>query len=206
MTAPNQPNPYATGGPIPPPAPTTPAPADTIPPAPKRKSRLPLVLGITGGLILLLAVLGIGIAIGGMGNDKAGTPSARDAGQTANAAPIDAGEPGVPTDEPTEQPTAGPTPRVRDFALRPKITDKECFGSAGCSVTLKVQAEYVGPALNPDDTYEVTYEIRGVEEGPQIGSFEMTGDTYEVNEEFVDTKSSKSVITIKVTSVDKVGI
>jgi hypothetical protein len=77
-----------------------------------------------------------------------------------------------------------------------------------CHMTA-VQGEttgYNGPTLSDDDTWLVTYEISGVDDGPLIGSFEMTGDEYTVNEEDVQTKSSKSKVTVKVTSVEKVGL
>lgn len=216
MTTPGYPNP----DPLPPPPPPAPGQytggyiAPDINPAnswiqkdaaPKRKHRGLLILALAGGFVLLLAVLGIGMAIGGMSGTPTAKPTAASAWDREQAAKAAASN-NAPTTEPAAESTGGPTPAIGDIALHPKITSKECFGSAGCFITLKVQAEYSGPLLNPDDTWLVTYEINGVEDGPQIGSFELTGTTYDMNEENVSTKSSRSKITIKTTSVEKVGL
>lgn len=103
-------------------------------------------------------------------------------------------------------PAVSVTPKAADIKLTAKITDKQCFGSAGCLITFKVNMAYSGPDLSTDDTWEVTYEVTGIKDGPMIGSFDITGDTYDVNEVNVDTTSSKKKISIKVTGVDKVGI
>lgn len=181
-----------------------PYPVPPAPQTPRKRPRwlLPVLIGV--GAVLLLCV-GVGVLGAFLPDKPAASPTAKPA--TATAEPVTATTaPAAPTTQPTTEAPAAKTPAVKDFALRAKVTDKECFGSAGCNVTLKVQAEYGGPVLSPDDTWEVTYEVRGVEDGPQIGSFTITGDTYEVNEEYVSTKTSKSQITIKVTDVEKVGI
>jgi hypothetical protein len=117
----------------------------------------------------------------------------------------------VPSTEPavtedTPEPTSGPTPATSDIKLKVKVTDKECFGSAGCNVGIKLQLSYSGPALSPDDTFAVTYEVTGGEDGPVIGTVEMSNGQYEVPQETLSTKSSKSKISAKVTGVEKVGI
>lgn len=169
-----------------------------IQPPKKSRRRLWLILAAAGALVIVIAVtVAITLAM------QSGTKT-RPAAQTAwdrEQAQLD------PTPETTtEAPAATPTPTVSDFTLKPKITSKECFGSAGCLLTLKVNAEYSGPVLSEDDTWQITYEIRGIEDGPLIGSFEMSGTQYQVQEENVDTKSTKSKVTIKVTSVEKVGL
>jgi hypothetical protein len=184
------------------PAMTIPTPPDTDPGpptrAPRRKSRAPWL--ILAGLILL-GVLGLIVIV-------AAAPSPPSTGR-----PVQQYDPGVPTvtgTEPTDEATAAPAapsrPKLSDIKLTAKITDKECFGSAGCNVEFKVRMAYSGPALDHDDTWEITYEVTGVEDGPLIGTFELTGDQYEVNEELVSTTSSKKKIAIAVTDVEKVGI
>lgn len=106
----------------------------------------------------------------------------------------------------TEAPTVGPTPQVKDITLTVKVTDKQCFGLAGCNVDIKLDLGYVGPSLSPDDTFEVTYQVTGDESGPIIGTLELTGDQYTVPEHSLSTRSSRTKILVKVTGVDKVGI
>jgi hypothetical protein len=102
--------------------------------------------------------------------------------------------------------SAGYTPKPSDFALTTKITDKQCFGSAGCNISLEVKMAYGGQDLSAGDTWLITYEITGDESGPIVGSIEVKGDTYEVNRESLSTKNSKTKIDIKVTDVEKRGL
>jgi hypothetical protein len=187
---PGQPSPYATGY-IPAPQQQTPAP---------KKSRLPLILAAIVGLAVVIAVT-VGITVAAQHGSspaasKTSGQSAWDKEQQAAAAT---------TPDPTP-PVVDNTPAASDLKLTLKTTDKQCFGSAGCNLTVKVNLGYNGPALSTDDTWQITYEIGGVTDGPLIGSFELTGDEYTVNEENVETKSSKSKVTVKVTSVEKVGL
>ena len=63
------------------------------------------------------------------------------------------------------------------------------------------------PDLSEDDTWIVTYEVSGVEDGPQINTIEVTGDTYSHDEtELASTSSSSKKLTVKVTDVEKQGI
>jgi hypothetical protein len=186
--------------------PGPPPPSESLllpqPPSAPKKRRLWLILAAAAGLFILIATI-IGITLGA----TSGTPRTSTAtGYNAEDQQRQLDE--TPAEEPTTEPAAtAATPQVKDIALRAKITEKKCYGyGAGCNVGFKVEAEYIGPTLSPDDTWLVTYQVNGVEDGPVIGSFEMTGDQYTVNEEFVGTKSSKSKITIKVTDVEKVGI
>lgn len=96
-------------------------------------------------------------------------------------------------------------PTAADFKLRVKTLDKECFGSAGCNVTFRVEVTYVPVLpLDPSKTYEVTYEITGGEE-EMISTLEVTGDTASVPEdEFISTSSSKAQLKAKVTEVAEI--
>jgi hypothetical protein len=95
-------------------------------------------------------------------------------------------------------------PTAADFKIGVKILERKCFGSAGCNVTFRITPDYTGAALDPSITWLVTYEVHGVEDGPQINSFEVTGDeaSFE-SEERAQTKSSKTKLTVKVTDVTR---
>lgn len=167
----------------------------TPPPAPKT-TRQRLI--IAGALVAAIVVGGFALAAA----DKGPTPGAKPTAQTAwdreQAQRKIAG-----TVDPTPEPTEGPTPIAASFELTPKITDKACFGSAGCNVTFEVNVGYSGPELDPSDTWRITYEVSGVEDGPLIGTIELTGTQYEQPTENVSTTSSKSKLKIKVTEVEK---
>lgn len=174
------------------------APIPAGPPPPKRRPLWPWLVAFALLGVCLLAVLF------SAGNYKPGSappapPTATD--EAWRHATV------TPTTDPAVAAPAVETPvlKASDLKLTPKITDKQCFGSAGCSVTFKVKVAYSGPLLSDQDTWEVTYQVTGVEDGPMIGSFQVTGDQYQVNEEFASTSSSSKAIVIKVTSVDKIS-
>jgi hypothetical protein len=150
-----------------------------------------VVLGLVG---LLCAFIGLGALVG----DDEPKTRAESAAAATGATPIAA----VP--ELAETPTPlGYKPKPSDFKLTAKITDKECFGSAGCSVSFRVDVEYSGLPLGESVTWLIIYEINGVEDAPEVGSLEMTGTQALGQEEDVSTTSSKSKIALKVTSVEK---
>lgn len=105
--------------------------------------------------------------------------------------------------EPAEPATASyAAPTIKDFALKVKTLKKECFGSAGCNVTFRVELTKVsGGDLDPDKTYELTYDIRGGEDS-FTNTLEITSDKYSYDDkEFISTKSSKSVLKAVITDV-----
>jgi hypothetical protein len=173
------------------------------PPQPAKKRRPLMWIAIAA-----LSVLVGGALLGGIldATDGNGTPAA---GHSKAALPQDPCGGGLCQTEPVVAATTPDviyTPKAKDFELTPKVTSKQCFGSAGCSVDIEVRVGYEGSTLSENDTWQVTYQLTGDESGPIIGSFELTGTTYDVNKEFLSTKSSKTKISIKVTDVEKVGL
>lgn len=189
---------------IPPPPPQQPGPPAYSPPGPPpaKKKRSPLMwILLAGAAVFVLIVAAVGVTVAVMSGQDTGSRSS----QLSQPEPLlDEGEIGV--QETTAAPAPGPSPAVADFKLTPKVTDKQCFGSAGCSLELQVEVEYNGPVLDQDDTWLVTYEVSGDESGPIIGSLELSGTTFEASTESLSTKNSKTKVAIKVTDVDKVGI
>jgi hypothetical protein len=93
-------------------------------------------------------------------------------------------------------------PSKSHFKLSVKTLKKECFGSAGCNVTYRILVDYSGPALDPSKTYEVTYDVRGGEDGPVTNTLTVTGDQSSVDsQESLSTSSSKAKLTAVVTDV-----
>lgn len=174
-----------------------------LPPEPRRAN---LAWIIPAAVVVALAVFGAGWM---------GGSSYSDNNRTDVAAAVAAVAPPDPTGQAVSDPlptdggapaTGGPTLVASAIELTPKVIDKQCFGSAGCNVSIKVQMSYGGPDLSPDDTFAVTYQVTGDESGPIIGTFEVTGSQYTEQEESLSTRSSKTKISIKVTGVEKVGI
>ncbi|MBY8870499.1 hypothetical protein K7640_01425 [Micromonospora sp. PLK6-60] len=92
-------------------------------------------------------------------------------------------------------------PTKKDFKLAVKVLRKQCFGSAGCNITYRIDVTYTGSGLDPAKTYEVTYEVRGGED-PAVNTFEVTGETASVQqEETGSTRRSGDKLTAVVTDV-----
>lgn len=168
---------------------------------PRKKPRWPW---LAAGALALALILGAGTVIavsaGGDQPPAAKPASAWEAEQVRKAQQPQGAAPAATTEIPAAVPDAA------EIKLTPKVTRKKCFGSAGCNIDFKIEMEYLGSPLSGSDTWEVTYEVNGVEDGPMVGTLELNGTTFTSSEESVSTTSSKKKITIKVTDVEKVGL
>jgi hypothetical protein len=104
-------------------------------------------------------------------------------------------------------PESYPTPKPSDFTMTMKVTEKKCFGSAGCNVGFELTLVYIGPALRPDSTWDVTYDVTGADD-PYTNTMTVTcdsnGQPFEYRQEdneMVQTAKSSSKLTIVVTAV-----
>ncbi|MFI1996069.1 hypothetical protein [Actinoplanes sp. NPDC020271] len=163
----------------------------------KSRSTAGIVTTVGAGVVILMALTVLGtLAITRDDKPEAvaspATASAWDLEQAANDTEP---EPAATTAAP------GPTPAASDLTLTPKITRKQCFGSAGCHVDIKVEVGYAGPTLSEDDTWEVTYQVSGAESGPIVGTFELTGTKYDQDEISLSTRTSSTKISVKVTDI-----
>lgn len=108
--------------------------------------------------------------------------------------------------EPTKTTPPARVLGVKDLVPSLKITDKQCFGSAGCNVRYRVSLTVKGTQMPAEtDSYEVTYEVRGGEDGAVVGSTVLEGLEYDREEDMVSTKSSKTKLSVVITSVEKLS-
>ncbi len=197
----------------------TPPPSEPRPPADTSWVETTKTTGGSRKLLVALAVIGalvlagaaVAITLYATQPDRkpaaAKSPSAWDIEQAqrraAEKANIDSET--LPDPAPT---TEGPELKAADVKLSLKTIDKQCFGSAGCNVSVQVQAKHaggLGTFVTPD-TWLVTYEIRGGSDGPTIGSFEISDGSYDMNTEDLSTASSGTKLTVKVVDVEKQGL
>lgn len=92
-----------------------------------------------------------------------------------------------------------------DFSLKVRKTSEECFGSGvGCLVEFKVVPEYTGEADLDTINADVTYQVSGLEEGPQTNTITFDSGKYDVyeTENSGDTTSRGVKLTAKVTRVE----
>ena len=93
-------------------------------------------------------------------------------------------------------------PCGRGIKLTVNTRKKECFGSAGCNVTYQVDATWFQD-FDPSVTYDLTYEVRGGEDGPVVNTMTIDGDNFtHETDELIQTRSSKTKLTALVTSVE----
>ena len=209
MTAPPPPpdqptQPLPPGGWGPPPGPPSPA----TPKAPRTfTGRQVLAVAAVVGVI----AFGLGAVVGNGGGTSSETPKAASStGQsvtaTTEAEVTTTTEAEVTTTTEAEVTTAAgayDTPKPSDFKLTVKTLSKQCFGSAGCNLTYRIQAGWHG-TYDPDKTYEVVYEVHGDESGPQTNNFTVTGDKYQVEQvEIASTRSAGVKLTTRVVSVEE---
>ncbi|MFT4293940.1 MAG: hypothetical protein QM582_00840 [Micropruina sp.] len=110
----------------------------------------------------------------------------------------------TPSSEPTETEPAEPAePTAADFVLKVKTTKKQCFGSAGCNVSIKVDVAYVGAGSVDDlpSNVDITFEVKGGED-PYTSTIELEDGKYSPDKTLISTKTSKAKLTAKITDVD----
>lgn len=170
--------------------------APTQPP-PKARSRWK-----TPAIALASFVIGAGAAGAGTAGDNASSAKPT-ATVTVTAQAAAAPAPEASTTTTTEAaPAADYVPQPKDFRVTLSIVSKQCFGSAGCNITYRINPKYVGPPTASGLDLTVTYQVDGGESGPQINSFTIEDNTASYDqEEMISTKSSKSKLSVKVTQV-----
>jgi len=157
---------------------------------------------------LLVGIVGVAGLVAGLGIGSLGGGSARTAQPFVTVtdtprviATVTVTGPAAPAAAATQAPASG-TPKPADFKLTIKVLSKQCFGSAGCNVTFRIDPNYTGPTIPDDRAYQVIYAVRGGEDGTQTNSFTMTGMNAQYDsEEILSTKSSRAKLTAKVTEV-----
>jgi hypothetical protein len=161
------------------------------------KGRQVLVLALAVGAACLILGSAIGAAVARLDQTAGMRPSV--AAATRPPATAAAEEPAT-----TEPAAVYPEPKPSDFDLKVKVLKKENFGSAGSLVTFRIEAGW-SKTYDPDETYEVTYEVRGPEDGPMVNTFKVTGDEYRTQrEETTSTPSASTRLTARVTDVQEV--
>jgi hypothetical protein len=176
--------------PTPPPLPDFPPP----PPQPK-KSRTNLII-IASAAAVIAAIVGTGIVVA-QSRDGGGKPAA-------------ASKSSAPAAKAAAEPDPSPTYEVLDkdsFVMTLKTTKRQCFGSAGCNVTVEPELSYVGAGdIDPDATYDITYKIHGDESGPVIETAELSDESnLSYTPSLIQTASSSTKVTVDITDVTEEG-
>ncbi|MFD8223876.1 hypothetical protein ACFV16_06850 [Streptomyces massasporeus] len=92
--------------------------------------------------------------------------------------------------------------------MKLRTTERQCFGSAGCNMTVEPRLSYLGLTedIDPDAVYEITYEIRGGESGPVIETAELSDRTsLNFTPTVLSTASASSKVSVEITDVTVQG-
>lgn len=173
-------------------------PRPPLPPAPPRGTRRRTVIALAAGAVVLIgATAGITTAI-------VSDPKGSDVQTKASAPAVTSAAPtSPPVEETTEETLYNPYPSSDDFRIELKTTRKQCFGSAGCNVTVEPDVTYAGVLpVDPSQTISITYEIHGDKSGPIIETMELTDqDQLSYSKVSLSTPDSSTKVTAKVTDV-----
>ena len=199
----NLPQPPAAPPPpvLPPPAFPPPSPIEASVPSTKRRANA-VVIGSAAAVIAAIVTTGIVV----VGATTGSTPN--DDKPSTTAASSSAGEDlAAPFAEPDPEPDPEPPYAQVDadsFSIDLRTTERQCFGSAGCNVTVEPELTYLGTStdLDPDAVYEITYEIHGDESGPVIQTAELTNQTsLSYRPSLISTASASTELSVEITDI-----
>lgn len=150
---------------------------------------------------VLLAVAAVAAFMVGVAAVSSPAPKPRPPAMFIDGTPLD---PAAPAPDPETAPAAGPLLSADDIHLTVKITKQSCYGSAGCNVEYHVAAGWPPSADVATGGYRVTYEVAGVEDGPQINTLTITDTTSYTSDstEFASTTHRVKKLTATVTDVE----
>lgn len=176
---------------------TTPPMPGFPPPSPAPKKPRNWVI-ITSAAAVIAAIIGTGLFVVNSRDDDS-KPAATSA--SSSPAEDEDVEP-APVEEPEPEPTYAEL-SASDFTIELRTTRRQCFGSAGCNVTVEPELSYTGVEdIDPDAVYEITYEIRGDEDGPVIETAELSDETtLNFTQSLISTASASAKLSVKVTDV-----
>lgn len=157
-----------------------------------------LVSGLVGLLVGVGATLGTVALTTGLGEDEV---TAEPESSTSAAPDSSTEHSPEPTEEPTESPDPVWEPSTEDFDIETSVKEQRCFGSAGCSLTIRTEPVYVGDGF-PTGHWEVTYEVTGIEDEPMIRTFEVMDDEVHFDDEaHVSVENENFDITTEITDI-----
>jgi hypothetical protein len=175
-------------------------PAEPVePPAQPKKNRTNAII-IGAAAAVIAAVVATGIVVVQTSDHDDSKPAST---TTSSTPDTEATEAAADT-EPTYI-----TLDADSFSIELKTKSRQCFGSAGCNVTVEPELglEVDSASVDPDAVYEITYEIRGDESGPVIQTAELSNQTsLNYRPSVISTASSSTKVTVKITDVSAQGV
>jgi len=171
------------------------------PPKKKHTVRNVLLIFVAG----LVALCGVGTIVAAANGGAKPSPSPTCDVIGINGCTTKQGNGGGPAIAPTHAaaPAAKVKPDPKGFTIGVKTLKKECFGSAGCNITFRIDPSYNGTAYTDTTTWEVVYQVNGGED-PLTNRFTLHGGQASFDEEeFIQTKSSSAVLSAVVVEINE---
>ncbi|MEV8597264.1 hypothetical protein [Streptomyces sp. NPDC052012] len=164
------------------------------PPAPRKSRTNAIIICAAAAVIATVVITGVVVVQATDDDNKPAIATAE------SSTPEDAAEPAA--EEPEPEPTYAELD-ASDFTIELRTTRRQCFGSAGCNLTVEPELSYTGiEDIDPDAVYEITYEIRGDEDGPVIETAELSDQTtLNFTQSLVSTASASTEVSAEVTDV-----
>jgi len=166
------------------------------PPAPKKSRTNLVIIGSAAAVIAAIVTTGVVVV---QTRDDGSKPAAAASATTSHPVAKAAAPDPTPTyDEVTTD----------SFEIKLKTTKRQCFGSAGCNVTVEPSLTYLADSadIDPDAVYEITYEIHGDESGPVIETAELSDQTsLNYTPSMIQTVSSGTKVSVEITDVTSDG-
>ncbi|MFD5573477.1 hypothetical protein [Streptomyces cadmiisoli] len=180
---------------IQPPMPDFPPPT----PAPKKSRTNAIIIGSATAVIA--AVVATGVVVVQVTDDDS-----KPAATTKSTAP-DADPATAATAEEPDPATTFAELTADSFTIELRTTERQCFGSAGCNVTVEPDLTYTGlEDIDPNAVYQITYEIKGDESGPVIETAELSDETsLNYTPTSISTRSASTKVSAAITDVVAVG-
>jgi hypothetical protein len=175
-----------------------PMPPPNEPAPPVKRPRTNLVI-IASAVAVIAAVVATGAVVVRSGNHD-NKPAAA---ATSTAHDADA----VSTETPDPAPTYAEVD-AGSFTIGLKTTGRQCFGAAGCNVTVEPDLTFLGDSegIDPDAVYEITYEIHGDESGPVIATAELSDQaSLNYTPSVISTASASTEVSADITDVSVQG-
>ncbi|MET9757680.1 hypothetical protein ABZ016_01265 [Streptomyces sp. NPDC006372] len=178
-----------------PPQPDFPPPLPTEPPKPSKSRTNAIIIGSAAAAIAAIVTTGIVVV---QSNDGDSKPATAAESTTPGEDMVTAA-----TEEPEPEPTYSEID-AESFTIELRTTERQCFGSAGCNMTVEPRLTYLGLTedIDPDVVYEITYEIRGGESGPVIKTAELSDRTsLNYTPSVISTASASSKVSVEISDV-----
>ncbi|MFD5514462.1 hypothetical protein [Streptomyces sp. NPDC127066] len=173
-------------------------PPPASPPLSQKKRTNAIIIGSAVAVIAAIVTTGI-VVVRATDRDDSKPATSTSSGTGANAATAVAED-----SEPTYIDLTADS-----FAIELKTTKRQCFGSAGCNVTVEpdLTLEVDSESVDPDSVYEITYEIHGDESGPVIETAELTNQTsLNYRPSAISTAAAGTKVSVEITGVTARGV